>query len=220
MVAITISSELGSGGRDIAQQVAATLGYTLVDKTTTDEILRQYGLTKFEDLYNSVPSLLDLINVDNLTIVSMANEIVEALAQRGAIVILGRTGFAVLGDYADVLHVRITAPMPERAQRVMTREGLADLHEAEVRVLEDDILHRTYVERLYNKQWDEPANFDLNVDTAALPGDLAVQQIVEASKALAKAGDTTATIEVDPVLADAIAKVIAEEGGSGGPTSS
>src|SRR5512140_55512 len=104
MAVITISNELGSGGRAIALQVAEALGAALVDKDTTDAILRQYGLTKFADLYGAAPGFLDLINADNLLLVSMANEILEAVAKRGNVVILGRAGFAVLGMYADVLH--------------------------------------------------------------------------------------------------------------------
>src|SRR5262245_65428898 len=119
MAVITISRELGSGGVDIAQQVAKTLGYEFVDKRTTEGIFRQYGLTKFDDVYSSAPTFLDLLNADNLLLVSMANEIVEAMAKRGNIVILGRAGFAVLADYADVLHVRLQAIFSERLQRVM-----------------------------------------------------------------------------------------------------
>jgi len=215
MTVITISRELGSGGLEIAERVARALSYEYADKRTVDGIFQQYGLTKFEDVYSSVPSFLDLINADNLLIVSMANEILEALAQRGNIVILGRAGFAVLANYADVLHVRLEAPLADRAQRVMRREGLADLQAAEERVTEDDDVHRKYVQRYYDKQWDEPANFALVLDTGALAADVAVQRIVEMAKALqqttpAPAATTAAQIAVDPVLADAVAKVMAE----------
>jgi cytidylate kinase len=214
MAVITISRALGSGGHDIAQRVAKTLGYAFVDKRTTDDIFRQYGLTKFDALYESAPSFLDLINADNLLLVSMANEIVEAVAQRGNVVILGRAGFVVLRDLADVLHVFIQAPLSERARRVMASEGLPDLQAAEDRVSEDDHIHSTYVQRFYNKQWDEPSHFDLNLDTGSLSSDMAVQQIVEAANALeqkVQGADvvTTAKIKVDPVLADAVAKVMA-----------
>ena len=214
MAVITISNELGSGGVDIGQRVAQSLGYEFVDKHTSDGILRQYGLTKFNDLYNSVPSILDLVNSDNLLIVSMLNEILEALAQRGNIVILGRAGFAVLGEYADVLNVHIQAPFSARVQRVMAREGLTDLQTAEERVREDDDVHRKFVQRFYNKHWDEPSDFDLVLDTGSLPSEMAVKQIVEAARALeqkvpGKDTVTTATIEVDPVLADAVTKVMA-----------
>jgi cytidylate kinase len=213
MAVITISSEPGSGGRSIAQRVATTLGYELVDKRTTDDILRQYGLTKFEDLYSTAPSFLDLINADNLLLVSMANEILEAVAKRDKIVIVGRTGFAVLGAYANVLHVRVTAPLAQRVQRMMATESLPDLQAAEAQVRDDDDIHRTYVQRFYNKQWDDPSSYNLNLDTSSLSIDAAAQQVIAATKALeqkvaAPDAVTTAQIQVDPVLADAVTKVI------------
>lgn len=215
MAVITLSRELGSGGLEIAQQVAKTLGYEFVDKRTADGIFRQYGLTKFDDVYSSAPSFLDLVNADNLLLVSMANEILEAVAKRGNVVILGRAGFAVLAEYADVLHVRVQASFADRVQRVMVREGLTDLQAAEERVRDDDDMHRKYVQRFYDKQWDEPSNFALVLDTSSLSRDMAVQQIVEAARALEQTAPgqdatTTATIEVDSVLADAVAKVIAD----------
>lgn len=214
MAVITISRELGSGGSDIARQVALSLGSEFVDKHTADGIFRQYGLTRFDDLYSSAPGIFDLLNTNNLLLISMANEIIEAVAKRGNVVILGRAGFAVLADYADVLHVRIHAPFSERVQRVMAREGLTDLQAAEERVREDDHVHRRYVQRFYNKQWDDPSNFNLDLDMGSLSSDVAVQRIVEAAsaleyKAFGKDAVTTAKIEVDPVLADAVAKVIA-----------
>ncbi len=214
MAVITISRELGSGGSDIARQVAKQLSYEFVDKSRTDGIFRQYGLTKFDELYDSAPSILDLLNADNLLLVSMANEIVEAVAKRGNVVILGRAGFSVLGGYADVLNVRIGAPFSDRVQRVMAREGLTDLDAAMAQVKENDEVHRKYVQRFYNKQWDDPANFDLTIDTGSLANDLAVQRIVEAARALEQQplgpnATTTAMIEADSVLADAVAKTLA-----------
>ncbi len=214
MAVVTISQEPGSGGTDIAQQVAVQLNYEFVDKNATDGVFRQYGLTKFDDLYSSAPSIFDLLNADNLLLVSMANEILEAVAKRGNVVILGRAGFAVLGGYADVLSVWIQAPFSDRVQRIMAQEGLTDLEAAMERVKEDDEVHRKYVGRFYNKEWDETSNFDVVIDTSSVSGDVAVRQIIEAVRALEQevlgAGAvTTAAIEVDPVLADAITKVLA-----------
>ena len=58
MTTITISREFGSEGVKIAQQVAKTLDYSLVDKRILEGVFRRYGLTKFGDLYSSAPSLL------------------------------------------------------------------------------------------------------------------------------------------------------------------
>jgi cytidylate kinase len=218
MAVITISRQLGSGGEGIARQVAASLGYEYVDKQTTDTIFRQYGLTRFDELYNTVPSYLDLLNADNLLLVAMANEIIEAVAQRGSVVIVGRAGFAVLAGLADVLNVRIQAPLADRAQRVREREGPADLDAAVEQVKQDDEVHAKYIHRFYNKQWDDPTNFDLVLDTAARSPDEAVQTIVDAAHSRGQNtppndAPSTQTLQVDPVLADAVAKAMA----GGGP---
>ncbi len=214
MAVITISNEIGSGGLDIGQRVAHSLGYQFVDKRTSDQIFRQYGLTKFNQVYGTAPSILDLLNSDNLLIVAMLNEIIEALAQRGRMVILGRAGFAVLGQYADVLNVHIKAALPDRVQRVMEREGLTDAAAVEERIREDDAMHRKFVQRFYNRQWDDPAGFGLLLNTSALAVDTVVKQIVDAARALeqqsfGKDAVTTAAIQVDPVLADAVEKALA-----------
>jgi cytidylate kinase len=214
MAVITISNELGSGGSDIGQRVAHNLGYQFVDKYTSDRIFRQYGLTKFNQVYGTAPSILDLLNSDNLLIVAMLNEIIEALAQRGNIVILGRAGFAVLGKYADVLNVHIKAALPDRVQRVLAREGLTDAAAVEEQIREDDNMHRKFVQRFYNRQWDDPSGFGLLLNTSALAVDTVVKQIVDAARALEqqsfdKDAMTTAGIKVDPVLADAVKKALA-----------
>lgn len=214
MAVVTISRERGSGGAEIGQQVAESLGYDYVDKNTIDGVFRQYGMTKFDDLYDSAPGLLDLFSHDNLLTIAMLNEMMEAIAQRGKAVIVGRGGFAVLGSYADVLDVRIEAPVSIRVERIMARENLANVDEAAARVAEDDTMRRKFVQMFYNKSWDDKANFDLVLDTSDLSYDAAVTQIVDAVNALERkplgpGAMTTASITVDPVLVDAVARVMA-----------
>ena len=97
---------------------------------------------------------------------------------------------------------------------MMARESLTTVKDAEERVAEDDTMRRKFVQMFYNKPWDEQSNFDLVLDTGSLSNDMAVKQIIEAAraldqKALGKDAVTTTTIKVDPVLADAVLKVMA-----------
>lgn len=214
MTVVTILRELGSGGGEIGRRAAQTLGYDYVDKEVIEGIFRQYGLTKFDQVYNTMPSFLDMINYSNLLIVSMLNEIIEAVAQRGKVVLLIRSGFAILGGCADVLNVRIHAPVSVRAPRIVAREQIADLWQAEQQIAEDDKLRRKFLQMFYDKHWDDAAQFDLVLDTGALTLDAATEQLVTAAQAvaakpLAAGAPTTAKFKVDPVLADAVAKVLA-----------
>lgn len=211
MATITISREYGSEGASIGHEVAEQLGYDFVDKRIIEGIFRQYGLTKFNDLYTSAPGFWDLTSATNLLIVSMLNETMEALAYRGNTVILGRGGFASLSGYADVLNVRIQAPFAARVQQVMTRENLTDRQQAEAYVREDDKARRKFIQMFYNKQWDVESHFDLVIDTGAVTTEMATNWIIEAArvlekKELARDAVTAKGLEVDPVLLDAIEK--------------
>ena len=201
--------EFGSEGAKIAKQVAEILDYSLVDKRILEGVFRRYGLTKFGDLYESTPSFWDLANANNLLIVSMLNETMEALAHRGGMVILGRGGFASLNEYADVLNVRIQAPFPDRVERVMARENISDRRQAEERVRKDDKARQKFIKLFYNKEWDVETYFNLVIDTSTVSTEMAVEWIIEAAQALEQkefARDvlTAQQAEVDPVLLDAI----------------
>ena len=209
MTTVTISREFGSEGVKIAKQVAEILDYSLVDKRILEGVFRRYGLTKFGDLYESTPSFWDLANANNLLIVSMLNETMEALAHRGGMVILGRGGFASLNEYADVLNVRIQAPFPDRVERVMARENISDRRQAEERVRKDDKARQKFIKLFYNKEWDVETYFNLVIDTSTVSTEMAVEWIIEAAQALEQkefARDvlTAQQAEVDPVLLDAI----------------
>jgi cytidylate kinase len=209
MTTITISREFGSDGRRIAEQVAEKLGYEFIDKPILEKVFRQYGLTKFGDLYSSAPSIWDLASANNLLIVSILNELMEALAYRGNVVILGRGGFASLNDYADVLNIRIQAPLADRVERVMDREVLDDRQQAEAKVKADDKARRRFVKMFYNKEIDEETYFNLVIDTGTVSIEMAINWIIEAARSIEQkefgAGAvTTRKIKPDPVLLDAI----------------
>ena len=55
MTVITISREFGSGGDVLAEKVAHSLGYHLVDKAFVSAVLRQYGVAEFDVEYENRP---------------------------------------------------------------------------------------------------------------------------------------------------------------------
>lgn len=213
MTTITISRELGSEGRDVAAQVAQKLGYDFVDKRVIEGVFRRYGLTKFGDLYDSAPGFWDVANANNLLIVAMLNETMEALAYRGNVVIMGRGGFASLNEYADVLNVRVQAPFPARVQRVMAREDIATAQQAEERVRADDKARQKFVKLFYNKEWDEETYFNLVIDTSTVSTVIAIGWIIEAAKSLEEktfgpGARIARQVTVDSVLLDAIEEAL------------
>jgi cytidylate kinase len=218
MSVITISRQYGSEGDRIAAQVAQTLGYHLVDKTLIGNLLAEYGLVEFDREYETIPTFWERFDAQRERqrqhMTDMLNRVIQALAQHGHTVILGRSGFAVLRSFADVLNVRVQAPMPTRIARVAAWQGLSAA-EAEALVIESDRVRDHFIRSFYEVRWDEADAFDLIVDTGKIKVEMAVAWIVQAAQALderpATAAPLVAALTVDPVLSKAVAQTLACE---------
>ena len=209
MAVITISRQLGTHGARIAKALAGELGYDLVDKAVVNRVIRQYGLTRLDAVYDHKPKIWELFNDDSVATIQMMNETIAAVAARGNVVILGRGGSQVLRDMADVLNVFIKAPDDVRIQRIITRDNISAEDGALV-IKEDDALRARFTRLFYSADWADEAQFDLVLDTGVDSDDAAKAKIKEATHLLKLTGArTAATIEVDEVLAGTVAKVLA-----------
>lgn len=209
MAVITISRELGSEGGLIAETVARALGYHLADKNTLEKVLNEYGLMEFERMYDNIPGFWDRFDAHRMerraVLIDMLNKAIRALAHHGNMVIVGRGGFAVLAGLADVLHVRIQAPLSLRIKRAIEDPLIAEPSRAELLAKENDRIQKAFVESVYGAQWDSVKGFDLVIDTGKIQPDRAAAWIVEAVKQLKVPDEsgvrTAARLEVDRILA-------------------
>ena len=211
MSVITISRQLGSHGGRIARGVAKELGWKLADKSTINGVIKQYGLIHLDDIYgDEPPSFWDLYKEDSVWTIEWMNKTIEAIAAEGDVVILGRGGFAVLGDYADSLDVFVSAPLEVRAHRIALRDGITD-EEAAEKIKADDKTRRRFTKRIYSADWADPNNFDLVLDTGEMSDEAAVGRVIAAlQEKQGKAGDgrRTADIEVDSLLRESIRSIL------------
>jgi cytidylate kinase len=214
MAVITISREVGSEGSYVGRSVAKALGYHLVDRDVMEEVFKQYGFVQFRDVYESAPGFWARFDEMRAQTVKLLNQAILAFAHHGQVVILGRGGFAVLGGFADVLNVRIQAPLPLRVGRVKERNGITEPGKAEALVKENDRVRVAFVESSYGVRWDAARAFDLVIDTGKVPPDAAVTWLIDAFNILneKKVGDahTTHTIKVDPILAKVVSGVLSQ----------
>lgn len=213
MSVITISREFGSVGDDFGESVAQALGYHCVCKEQIVALLDQYGMVEFDREYESRPGFWEGFNADRGhrrgLMVAMLNQVVQAEARHGNVVIVGRSGFAILANYADVLHVRLQAPLADRIESIASQEKLTG-EQAAARVKERDQIRKAFVEDFYGVPWDAIHGFDLVINTSKTSPDLATTWVVEEAKALAltPADSTLSTrsIEVDAILAKAVSR--------------
>ena len=216
MPTITISRELGSQGRQIAENTAQALGYHFMDKRAIGEVMEEYGLVEFQDEYEIAPSFWDIFDAHRMErrtdMVNMLNKVILALAQHGNMVILGRCGFAVLRDYADVLNVRIQAPLEQRIAFVKADENLTDIEQAETYIKDNDQNRTAFIESFYGVKWDQASAFDLVVDTGKVSPEMVTNFLIAAARNLEqkqKGGiKIAANIPVDPVVYSSICKAL------------
>jgi cytidylate kinase len=201
MSVITVSRDYGSDGDIIAKQVAETLGYHFVDLKFIGNILGQYGYVEFEKEYRNLPTFWERFDAERIqhrdVMMNLLNQVLQALAKHGNVVILGRSGFEVLRGFTDTFHVRVQAPFPVRVERVMAQQELT-FDEAEQMVKNKDKVRLAFVEEFYKVPWGSIQAFDLIVNTGKVSPYLATTWVIDGVKAL------TTSREADPLNADSI----------------
>lgn len=211
MAVITVSRESGSGGGYIAQLLATSLGYHLVGAPEFRSLLTQYGVVDFDEVYDAAPGLPARFVDGRREVTDMLNRIVRAVAHHGNAVILGRGGYVALREVGDVLNVRVQAPLPVRAQRIVARGRAGDVDAATELATKRDKRRAAFVKFSYGLQWDSAHDFDLVVDTAKLSAESSCALLARAALALRSpdAGTRLASeLEVDPVLASAVSEAL------------
>jgi peroxiredoxin/cytidylate kinase len=203
---ITISRQIGSGGNEIAQHVSQMLGWSYVDKALMVDVGRSLGyheedIVDFcEDTYR-VQSFVDKLMLrkkpakssfdikgnaqirkalDEEQCLSTIQSVINNLACREKTVIVGRGGQAILKHKVSVLNVRVIAPTAVRVQRIMESEGLTQEDALKI-VEENDKAASEYLQRFYNIDWDDPANYDMVLNTAKLDVSTAALMIASAA---------------------------------------
>ena len=178
MSAITVSRQLGSLGREVARLVADRLGYRLVWREVINQAARQAGAPEVALATIDELGLLGLNPSHQAcdAYVQAVEHIMEALAAEGNIVIVGRAGQVILRDRPDVLHVQVIAPAEVRAGRIARQHGIA-LEAAQAQIEASDRHRRNYLKRFYHVRWDDPALYDLIVNTSRVTPEAAAELI-------------------------------------------
>jgi hypothetical protein len=156
MAVVTVSRQYASAGDDIPNRVSVILGYRCFDKNMLAEVAEQVGLSGEEvvdasEEQHRVPGRLDALFAsprahgqprargevgaagwgdqqpsDESERVTLVEGIIRIACKQDNIVIVGRGGQALLQGLANVLHVRIEAPLDVRIRRVQEQEHLSE----------------------------------------------------------------------------------------------
>jgi cytidylate kinase len=200
---ITISRMYGSGGSEVAERVAQTLGWSLFDNSMIDRIAERSGLSRAEVTAQDerVPSMVERLaaalslgspemmppvpagpmETTEERIVAVTRRVIEEAVQAGPAVFVGRGAQSLLAERQDALHVFCFAPKPALRHYEMLKSNV-DEAEAERHVSDMNKQREQYVKRHWNRHWLALENYHLCVNTAWLGIDGAADQVLDAAR--------------------------------------
>jgi len=202
---ITISRMYGSGGSEVAERVAQTLGWSLFDNAMIDAVAERSGLTRAEvsaqdervpSMVERVAAALSLASPEIMPpvpsgpmetteerIVAVTRRVIEEAVQIGPAVFVGRGAQCLLAERSDAVHVFCYAPRSALRSYVIEKFDLS-YSEADRRVAEMNKQREQYVKRHWNRSWLAHENYHLCVNTSWLGVDGAAELVVEAARRL------------------------------------
>ena len=204
MPLVTVSRQYGSGGSEVAEKVAHALGWQLWDNALVDEVARRLGVSAEEVSAREewVPSLPERIasalalgmpevmpTVADLAaqpseerIVAVTKRVIEEAVHAGPAVLVGRGAQCMLAERADALHAYCYAPVEALASYVVTNLAVP-AEDARRVVIERNQQREQYVKRHWKRDWRDPANYHICVNTGWLGLDGAAELIVQLARA-------------------------------------
>lgn len=210
MPGITISSEYGAGGEQVAPAVAERLGFTFLDRAISSQVAQELNLSPDEVVegerkrgfgerfFRSFAPIADLISADPAVASDgpddfqvMTERIMRAALQDGA-VIFGRAGAAAMHDEPQVLRVRLYGSLEERVESAQ-RHFAVDESTARADVERVDHARAKYMHHLYGRDINDRSLYHLMINTPDLQLEECVQIIVAAYRALLAASSTVTT---------------------------
>jgi cytidylate kinase len=116
-------------------------------------------------------------------IIHLTEQVIREVAAQGNTVIVGRGAGFVLLDRPDVFRVFLRAPEAARVKVLMARFGWSEA-QARRKMHETDSNRAAYIRQLYGRDWCDPDEYDLVVNTARISYQATAELIIRGLKEL------------------------------------
>lgn len=192
---IAITRTCGSGATSISKLLADDLGIEMYDRKLLQLASDDSGISEAlfaradEHVKNSLlyrvskkvyngelipPESDDFTSNDNLF--NYQAKVLKELAERESYICIGRAADYILRDYPNVITVFLYAPLEKCIDKEMSRLGI-NRREAEKHVITTDKYRREYYKYHTGRDWENPYNYDLCLNTGKLTYEQCVQII-------------------------------------------
>ena len=197
-LAITISREVGAGGRTIAEllgqrltaaeKTPATSPWAVFDANLAKHVLEDHKLPpKLDQFMTEDARLLPVeaiveevlgLHPSAWTLVQHTTRTILRLAGLGRTILVGRGANVITARLPYVYHVRLVAPLATRIRHTAEYYQLSEPEAAKF-VREHDHARRRYVRRYFNSEIDDPTLYDVTLNTARLDWARAAEVIAQ-----------------------------------------
>lgn len=195
---VCISRASGARGEDVGRIVAERLGYRYVDEEIVVRAAEVGGLdpelvADAEQRRSLLRRLVEAMGrssevhhsplgpmPDTDEHIRLIRDVVREVAEGGEAVIVAHAASHALAGQDGVLRVLVTASPEARASRIV-EEGDAEAERAAAAVRDNDRARADYLRRFYGVESEQPAQYDLVVNTGTLGPERAAELILRAA---------------------------------------
>ena len=197
---VAISRQFGSGGARVGRALAQRVGFQYADREILTEAAKTLRVeaSDLEPLEEQtagfwsrigmlfahgspdtpyIPPTLPTVTEEQLA--AIEHRIIQGLASRGNVVIVGRGAPHLLEPSPDVLRVFLHAPLAVRVGLAISEYGFTSREEAETVARASDKTRSAFARALTGREWTDATLYDVTLDTATVGLDRAVDLLVD-----------------------------------------
>lgn len=176
-VIITVAREYGSGGRQIAKQVAEKLNFAFYDREIISKTAERLHMAESEVekkdqklssifLYDMFSQFYEFSEQQPILdeVYEAEKQVILDAAAKGSCVIVGRCSDYICRELANVKRIFLYAGEAHKVQEIMAREGFSEA-DAQKRVKEVNRERASHYKYYTGKVWGLAENYDLCIDT-------------------------------------------------------
>jgi cytidylate kinase len=178
MSIITISRGSYSRGKEVAEKIAATLGYECISRDLLLEASEQFNIPeiKLVRAIHDAPSILERFTYGKERYVAYLKAALLKHIQKDNVVYHGLAGHFFLQEIPHVLKVRIIADLEDRIAEEMKRENISAAEARHIIKKDDDERRRWSLQIFGVDTWD-PMLYDMVIHIKSITVDDAVDMI-------------------------------------------
>jgi cytidylate kinase len=168
---LTLARELGAGDSGLPPTLASRLGLRVYDRDLLEQEAVRLGVPEdeLEKIDEQPAGIFQRFRPSSLyhRYFEALGKLMNELAARGDVLLVGRGGSRFLRDHARAFHARLVAAMPIRVRRVMEHRWLREAPALKL-IADTEARRRRFHHDYFGADWSDPLEYHLTVNTGRL----------------------------------------------------